>query len=692
MSTIVDSKPNVDPNAGALRSRSKVPFSAHTAGTYRFGEYSPHFVMESLNNDDVPLRSVHQVRSYTLKAPLMSNISMKKDYFQVPMEAILPLNWDKVYTNPVHGDDVNAEDVNCVLQFGTDGMHNAFGSLVAYVRSFFLDADGELDEVTAPGLTALLKYAVFLERFFSSGSLLASLRESLSSAFSFYHFQINGDTGLGLGFDDCFDRIINKTLALYLENYESDVDPLVVYIKGEEHYLVDSYDSFLGASSGYPQITLRDFLSFIRDDNDWYFDPDAVFSSYVDIMNVPLPYGSPLKDGVRFPLNLSRPLAYQIACAHFYSNDKIDYVYSAELWRQNLKSVWYELIDSTGYASTPAVRNPKFTVNGIECDFDICSGKILNTALTISEDFESDNPNLDLDVYYDFWRLILGFNRSLRFVDYFTGAKSQPLAVGDVSIDVNTGEGTVNAIDVTRNLQKQKFLNFVNRIGRKFESYVAELGGHRLAPDYHNPFYLAHTSDDVYTVENENTGEAQLSEASSVTSVFMSNASKYAFEIKCDRPSILIGITYFDIPRYYPHLIERQNFHVNRYDMFNPYMQFIGDQPIYRAELTGFSDVPAQEYFGYSLRHLEYKTRVNQCFGGFANGSLPGWQFIADENRPINDLENIGPEYIRSRQSELDRFYVSLTGWSLGTYFHFIIDNFNDCEPVRPMVYAPTIL
>lgn len=686
MSTIVDSKPNVDPNAGALRSRSKVPFSSHTAGTYRFGEYAPHFVMESINNDDVPLRSVHQVRSYTLKAPLMSNISMKKDYFQVPMEAILPLNWDKVYTNPVHGDDVNADDVNCILQVGTDDMHSVFSVIVAKFNALLTAGDD------AGAWTLYLKYLVFLERFFSCGSLLSSLRETLSSAFNEYSFK-DGKSGspLGLPFDVVFDRVIQGLLVRYIDPSSSIYDPqnfVLVYIKGEEHYLVMDYNPL---ADSYPQITLRDFISFIRDDNDWWFDGGFPFDE-VDTSLIPWPSVSPLKDGVHFPLNLSRPLAYQIACAHFYSNDKIDYIYSAELWRQNLKSVWYELIDSTNFKNQPAVRNPKFTVNGIECDFDVCSGKILNLAFTLPVDFITVNPNLDLNVYFDFWRLILGFNRSLRFVDYFTGAKSQPLAVGDVSIDVNTQAASVNAIDVTRNLQKQKFLNFVNRIGRKFEAYVAELGGQRLAPDYHNPFYLAHTSDDVYTVENENTGEAQLSESSSVTSVFMSNASKYAFEIKVDRPCILIGITYFDIPRYYPHLIERQNFHVNRYDMFNPYMQFIGDQPIFRAELTGFSDIPGQEYFGYSLRHLEYKTRVNQCFGGFANGSLPGWQFIADENRPINDLENIGPEYIRSRQSELDRFYVSLTGWSLGTYFHFIIDNYNDCEPVRPMVYAPTIL
>ena len=41
--------------------------------------------------------------------------------------------------------------------------------------------------------------------------------------------------------------------------------------------------------------------------------------------------------------------------------------------------------------------------------------------------------------------------------------------------------------------------------------------------------------------------------------------------------------------------------------------------------------------------------------------------------------QNISPDFIRSRVSELDEFYLSLTGYSLGSYFHFIsmiVNNF----------------
>ena len=97
------------PEAQTPRTRSSFDLAYHFFDTHRFGEYHPHYVAEGEKNDILPIRSSHDVRSYTLKSPLMQNVSMKKDYFSVPMMAILPINWDKWYENPVRGDDVLAD-------------------------------------------------------------------------------------------------------------------------------------------------------------------------------------------------------------------------------------------------------------------------------------------------------------------------------------------------------------------------------------------------------------------------------------------------------------------------------------------------------------------------------------------------------------------------------------------------------
>lgn len=302
---------------------------------------------------------------------------------------------------------------------------------------------------------------------------------------------------------------------------------------------------------------------------------------------------------------------------------------------------------------------------------------------------------------YAYFQQIFGFRRSLRFLDYFTGARSQPLAVAQQTIDINVdgtaGTGySVSAINVTKGIQAQRLANAVNRFGRKFEDYIAGMSGKKPAPDYHNPFYLAHTSDVVYGQESEFTQGLEYATPQNISSVLRSSGGKYAFQIECDRPSVIIGVAYYDIERFYGRTTERQFFHANRYDMFNKYMQFIGDQPIYRAELgiTGNNMIPVDGTFAYTNRHMEYKQRYSQCAGGFnvPSTDLDLWLYKTD-NYNLNNLTNhISPSYIRSWNVELDKYYISLSGYSLGTYWHFVVKNINSCEANRPMAYAPSIL
>lgn len=65
--------------------------------------------------------------------------------------------------------------------------------------------------------------------------------------------------------------------------------------------------------------------------------------------------------------------------------------------------------------------------------------------------------------------------------------------------------------------------------------------------------------------------------------------------------------------------------------------------------------------------------------------------FLADEGRNAYNLDILGPNYIRSYPAELDRFYNSLSGYSLGTYFHFFIINTNELISNRPMAYNPQL-
>lgn len=707
MPEINQGKPQNDATEKQIRTRSTFDLSYIFFQTMRFGEYTPHFVEEGVDSDNLPLRSSHKLMSYTLKTPMLSDLKIHKDYFHVPMQAILPLNWSKWYKNPSIGQDVPNDCGPSV-----DGFWNKLGKLFknsyAYITAQMSATPGP---TASQFLDMVMKFAVFFERVYSDGSLMANLGIHGNQ---FIKIIGNGPgtsptvydsvKGKDYSYDEFFDDLVNTML------FQSSV-PSVGYFSaynpssGLQYYVeINSRPS----NPAVPVISVRDYLELLRDDFTWTINQaDAVngnslvngvfFSQWTALIaryTVTVfddTTGNPL-----VPCDLRRMWAYQLVCFHYFTNDKVDFVYSADLFRQYVRQV------STGRAASGFDTVPYFSVNGLNYEYDSLSaycfnrvvGKFSSTdGIFVSGPSSSQYPDSLIECYA-YFRALLGFNRSLRYKDYFTGSRTRPLAVTNplFNTDVQVNSNLVNVIDVTRGIQAQRFYNAINRIPQQIEDYLEGLFGKRPAPDYHNPFWLASTTDNVFPEESEYTGNVQNAEQNNITSVFRSNADRYAFEFSPDRDTVVIGVTYFDLPRAYGKTIERQALHLTRYDGFNPFMQFIGDQDVKRGEL-GVDASTALSPFGYQLRHMEYKQRYNQVAGAFRR-FLPGYVFLADEDpvfgHPANGM--IDPDYIRSRNTELDRFYTQITGYSLGSYFHFIIKNSNSQDASRPMAYAPSIL
>lgn len=670
MSEVNNGMPQNTPTGKSVHTRSNFPLQYHKFDTMRFGEYHPHFVMEGVAKDKISFRSSHELRSYTLKAPLMEDISMKKDYFAVPMTAILPLNWDKFFANPVNGQDIPSSDVgpssvNAYARFGTlmNNLYARFKVLLNGSNTTYTDL---------MTVTAALRFVVLGEYWYSTGSLLATLGCNLWRAF---HVTDRSKT-----FDDEVEAICGV-----LRNVLEQI--VVVTSNG-------STRSFSTASySSDPDVfSFRDLLQLFREDPGAtvsylaYVSGETVATMKSAFLSALLPETSGTPFGpvsTTDPFNLSRLAAYQLVCAQFYTNDSIDFVFDANRYRQ---LIWYYHRNLMANTST---FTDKFTMNGLTFDYDAFSAHVLDNILqsciaTSSTTLLYGNSSVQV-TNLSYFSGLFAFRASLKFKDYFTGSHAHPLAVADSSFDASN----TSVIDITKNIQKQRFLNAVNRVGGRIQDYMKEIFNSDLAPDYHDPFYIAHTSDVIYGSEVENTGSDQFSRESSVTSALRSNGSRYEFTYEPDRDCILIGLTYFDVARSYSRSIDRHFFHLDRFDWFNPYMQFIGDQKVYQEEIGTFGHTWNLSAFAYQLRHMEYKQRYNEASGGFIQ-NLPGWTFLADLKQSMNNA--ITPEFIRCTNSELDQFYVSLTGFSLGNYFHFIIKNTNDCSGSRPMAYAPTIL
>lgn len=641
----------------------------------RFGQLGVCECIDSVPKDDVPLRSAHSVRSYTLGSQLMSDVYLKKDWFQVPRRAILPENFDKVYVNPPLGDDV-AQDVGTsvsgfsfIIAGLLDPQFNFFSSASDYNVQFF-------------------KWLTAIQYFYSYGSLISALGYSMER-----QFVVDGDSLVhvpGSGSMNC-DEFVDA-VCQYLVSTTTTVFFTAV-IDGV------SYTVYLNPTTyGVNQISFRRFLELLHDDPSAFTAISIVsgdLSTLISgIVGDDLAYVSISPDSA--PFDLAFPAAYQMTCAHFYSNDSIDFVYSADIYRQVVGSIVLGNVQGFSDWDTQMF----FNYNGIKTPYDVLSAH--SFALFVDDgshwDYAGDS---DYDWFLRLCSVLFAWRNSLRFMDYFTSAKSRPLSIGNVNVAV-TGNN-VNVIDVIEQTQRARFFNFANRSRRKLEGYLEDLFGVKPSHDWHNPLYLGHMEDVVYAVETENTGDAQLSydpltgvssgSPSSVTSQFKSDGGdRFAFEVDVKEPSILLGIAYFDIPRCYAHATKRAFFYEDRFDMFNPFMQTIGDQALFLRELTDEIGSLAYDFpFGYKVRHAELKENFDRCKGPFATGLLSGWTF-SDENSARGSSSKIDPNFIRSSSTELDKFYLSLTHYSLGNYFHFIVSFYNGVVAKRDMIVSPTLL
>lgn len=669
MAEIVNGAKINDTHANVSRSRSTFPLTQLKMQTHRFGEYHPHFIMDGITSDKHPVRSIHQARSTSLKAPLMQDIQMHKDYFMVPLRAILPLQGDRVVTNPPLGDDVPADVYTNVSGFvgKIKSIHDKFQTAISALDSTVL-ADRQ------KGVEYMFRDLVLLESVFSCGSLLSSLGCDLSRNLGCYESQPNV-------FDDNDFYSIDHTFDLMISNIKStSLSQLSVVIDSVSYYVSDIPYKNKVALLGNPGrlINWHDFLQKIRDTSDWSVTSSVTPTEFSNVVGRFTDIDYYFWNENDLDIDISRLWAYHLSCAAFYTDDKIDYIYSADLFRNYIFSLLIK-----GLGTNLIGQSSSFTWNGTFLPYDYLSSHFFNRIISYSNVIQSVS-------LLQYFLTLFGYHRSLRFKDYFTGSRTRPLAVGNTNIPVVSNN--VSVVDVSRSIQVQRFLNAVQATGRKFEEYLKGIFGVAPSPDHHNPLFLAHSSDSLFASEVENTtinpATATANDAQTVTAVFRGNGNQFEYSVEVDEPSIIIGITSYDIERAYAACIDRSFFIKDRYDMFLPQLQYVGDQPIYKAEIMPQLSQPMTP-FSYTFRDMQWKQMVHRAEGGFCFNNLPGFAFIFDRFR---DSTNISPDFIRSYNSELDDFFIALTGYSLGTYFHFIVFNTNVDNASRPMAVNPQIL
>lgn len=633
--------------------RSNFSIKKPLAFTPRFGEITPFFEFRGEASDKISMRSSFDLRTFSLQSPLMRNLTMHKNYFQVPLEAILPFNWDsKIYPNPTIGDDV-PEDAY------TYGDYSFIRTkLATYSIPTPTDFTNMTGDVQGYVVMSMFYFLRSVEVLFSSNSLANQL-------------------GYGLPrYDFLYPSITEELKNDYCQFSIRTVDGSEVFRYNAKdvnlHWLLSMCDDYLLEIVGDTDDHKKDFNS-------------ALFNKLKGTVSTVLTWLNSNASNFGWKFNLDKILAYQLVCAHYYTNDKVDFIYTSELWRQNFISL-------TCWQSNGHLINEYFDYNGTRVPYDYLSFHYLsNESYLSSEIYKYINLSDYISSYriFSFVLQLFGYRRSLKYMDYFTGARPQPLAVGNTGVNVSASD-TVDVVDITRKIQWQRFANFIMRTGRKPSNYIAGLFDVVPKPDWHNPQFLAHTSEVVYGSETENTGAAQFEKQNNITTNLRCNANRYEFSLEIDRPSIILGLLSFDIERFYKDATLRDNFYKDRFDMFNPFLQFVGDQPLYQTEYS--RNMMEGATFGYETRYLEYKMGFPRATGGFCTDALPSWIFDAQDYQGVMNIAHITPEFIRSNPSELDKFFLNGVGYRTDNYFHFICLVDNDVKANRPMVVAPQIL
>lgn len=654
--------------------------------TANYGEYTPFFNQVCNPADRKKFKSMSQIRTLTLNSPLYSRMKMNKDYFFVPNDAILPINWQKIYRNPSQGDDVPA-DVNTVIP-DIQVIYNFVDKFLQALTTFTDRENTNNDSIHIAG-SYIYRAFPLMDAFFSSGGMMSRFGYNLSHTISFI-------ASPNSQFYPTWDRLAE---TLYPALFKAGAFPFS-FDSGYQGYKFKISDDDSLMNVAYPEnitVSPKDALALFRYfidniDNpstrsDYYTFLDTVraviLASAGKLVFTSQKYiPSTVLDNQNLVLNYDQCVAYNLICSQFYSNGNVDAIYNAELYRDMLGSHIH--IFNGGFDT--------FSYNGINTQYDMASGHYMVKAINVVTSIRFDDVSVaaaypKVNAALDYLRNIFCLQNSLKYGDYFTGSHTRPLAVGDVTAPV-VGDA-VSAIDVTKAIAYQRFLNVVVKLKNNFADYLRSLFGTLPAPDYHEAKFVSHSEGSVDGFEVANTSSQ---EQGNLVTLLHSVNENFEFELECDMPGIAIGIVSFVSSRAYCQTKDRMFMRRDRYDMFNPMLQTIGDQPILGFEKNSLYSTP----YGYVQRYMEYKQRYNIASGAF-DDVLKSYCIICDSpTSSANSLELISPNVnsvsIRLTPRELDRYFKNQSSWSYGNSFHFICEFDNQCDDVREADYTPTIL
>lgn len=671
------------------RGKNKFDLGYSNYMSLRFGEVRPFYYQQCIAEDILTHSNSSNLWTMQLKSPLLSNLVGYKDYFYVPLKCILPNTYYDWKTNPVQADDV-PDDVYCNLDVSK--LYNSLPTLLDFCSTVNNIKNAGNSVSMCYSLVALCYY------FLSSNSLFNQLGMSLNTILA-----LNNTTGFtSYDKDSTFDSLLeyvaastslnalfsNEILEL-LHNTHSLV--VINRLSKKEFNLIPANTARL-SPNGLREL-YHDYIRYSE-----LYDPTTTVGIYGVSGLKPSTWTGNQYDGLVGALllgifnfllkdsrlaasrgvifDISPILAYQLVGAQFYINDQVDKVYTASDYISEMRSL---------ISDVPNAISNTYDYNGHTREYDVFSKKTFDTLLAVLESFNGSSTAVNnSSACLAFFRNLVVPFESLRYGDYFTGSRLNPLALGaDPNSYAPVTAENVKSIDMVQAMSYLNYYNDIQKLGPT--AWIQENGIYGDFPSSLDPMprFIQRSKFTVGEMQIENQSDVNTGD---IISRGRSNDSGNMISLEIDESCIVIGLISFDCPRIYTNVVDRLAFVRDRFDIFNPYFQNIGDQPILRKEFNLLKD-EKDTVEAWTIRNTEYKQRISVASGAFCSNSfLPSWSFT--ENNSDFKLDSI---HIRNHDADIDRFYGSLPNFTNSGYFHFYGRFFNDTEIVRAMQDRPDI-
>lgn len=642
--------------------------------TQRFSEVCPCYFDDVVEGDNIINQATQDVRTFALRSPLMNNLKMYRSFYNVPLSAIAPRSWEYLLRQPIKGEDITFRDYD---------ISASVFELNAYL-SFLLrkSQDASLPLSTVTYLSTTL---------FIVGSLVYS-NSGLLKRLGYTSPYCNVDNNV-------YDKVFGAFVTAFAKGGDYPKGTTLIYTKenGRDVTITSGErtpgEVFNFISAGLFYGTLHVGTSVDASAVVWPGLSDALTS----IDNNFLDDGYSLTDAEDSRLSIVRVslrscVAYQSIISQFFSSSVVDSIYNCKAFNDTLCTFFRDVI-STAESDTPIVSSK---VNGVDVYYDAFAGRYWREMPVVLGDLEipATLPNSSfVSTVNDLFRVyqsLFAIGHSLRFGDYFTSARTRPLAVGDTSIIVHQNQ--ISVVDVNRSLWYQRFLNAVNRGRQDIYDYLKQMTG--VEPSHHmaEPIPLVSEAYNIGGMEVENTAERQ----GSIVTLLRNTENRYQYKFMAKEQGVIIGVTYFSLLSVYQNSTMRTYFAEDRLDYFNSFLQNAGDQVVLFREIfsSPFGQADAvntyiDAVFGYQQRYAEFKNAISMASGGFIDGSLPGWSILFNPSPFSDKISNVSltpgttdqgfvidSQFLRNFDNSFDSLFESLSGLNMSNRFHFIISTY----------------